>query len=68
MFMQFPSKDRGPIGNQCRETGAKIGRAVPILMANHSLLRSRRATDDPSSPTMWLRLVGLSAKLLAEAN
>lgn len=68
MFMQFPSRDRGPIGNRCRETGAKIGRAVLILMANHSLLRSRRAMDDLSSPTTWLRLVGLSAKLLVEAN
>lgn len=49
-------------GNQCQETGGKIGKVIVTLMDNLYLLRSLQVMVEVLCPTMWLLQIGLLAR------
>lgn len=66
MFMLWQSKGQGLVGSQCPGTGAKIGRATPILMDRACHSRSPPVMATLLSPTIASLLAGPSARPTVE--
>ena len=62
MFMLWPSKGQGLAGSLCPGTGAKTGRATPILMDRASHSRSPPVMATLLSPTIVSLLTGPLAR------
>lgn len=68
MFMLFPLKGQKLVGNPCRETGVKTGKATLISMDKASPLRFQQAMAALWYLTMLSRRAGPSAKLSVAYN
>ena len=68
MSTLFPSKGPELVGKQCPVTGAKIGKATPILMAKAFHLRSQPVMAALWCPTMLPQLAGPSDRLSLVPN
>ena len=68
MFMLSLSKAQEPIGNQCSETGVRIGKAIVTSLDKLSLLRSPLVMVVLWFLTMLSLLVGPLARPLVVFN